>query len=91
MKKFFEFLINLPKNLSLILIKAYQLLLSPDHSWLRGRFPHGFCRHYPSCSEYSKQAIERFGFTKGLGLSIRRVLSCHPWAESKVDPVPKAF
>jgi putative membrane protein insertion efficiency factor len=91
MNKVFTFIIQLPKKITLVLIAAYQRLLSPDHSWLKGRYPYGYCRHYPSCSEYSKQAITTFGFLKGLWLTLKRISSCHPWAEPKIDLVPKTF
>ena len=51
-------------------IKAYKYLISPllGHS----------CRYLPTCSEYSIDALEQYGFVKGLFLSIKRILSCHP-------------
>ncbi len=51
-------------------IKAYQFLLSPllGHS----------CRYLPTCSEYSIEAFKTFGFFKGLLISLKRILSCHP-------------
>lgn len=76
------------KTIVIAFIKLYQKTLSPDHGWLRGRYPYGFCRHYPSCSEYSKQAIERFGVVKGIWLGMKRVARCNPFVESKVDTVP---
>jgi len=91
MKKILNFIYNLPKELAVLAIKAYQLLLSPDHSWLKARYPYGYCRHFPSCSEYAKQSIIKFGFLKGLALALNRLRKCHPWAESKFDPVPKTF
>lgn len=81
----FNLLWNLPKNLAIVLIKLYQVFLSPDHSWLKAKYPYGYCRHYPTCSEYSKQALTKFGFTKGVLLSIRRIIKCNPWTEPKVD------
>ena len=52
------------------LIKGYKYLISPllGHS----------CRYLPTCSEYSIEAIENFGFFKGLYMSLKRILSCHP-------------
>ena len=63
------------------LIKFYQYLLSPiiGHS----------CRYLPTCSEYSIEALKTFGFLKGLSLSLKRILSCHPWGNSGFDPVKK--
>jgi len=86
-----KFFYNLPKNTALAVIRAYQFLLSPDHSWLKVKFPHGYCRFYPSCSEYAKQSFMRFGFIKGSYLSTKRIIKCHPWAEPKVDLVPEKF
>jgi len=81
-------IINFPKLVSVGAINIYQVLLSPDHSWLKGRFPHGYCRFYPSCSEYGKQSIIRFGLFRGLWLSAKRLLRCHPWADPKIDLIP---
>ena len=63
------------------LIKYYQYLISPlvGHS----------CRYLQTCSEYSIEAIKTFGFCKGLSLSIKRILSCHPWGNEGFDPVKK--
>ena len=83
-------ILNIPKYLLIAFIGIYQVLLSPDHSWLKVKFPHGYCRHYPSCSEYSKQAIEKFGIIRGGWLAVKRLATCHPWAEPKVDLVPNS-
>ena len=68
------------KQLLLLLIKFYQTFLSP----LLGKN----CRFYPTCSEYSKQAIEKYGALKGSYLTIKRLLKCHPWHPGGYDPVP---
>ena len=52
------------------LIKGYKFLVSP----LLGQS----CRYFPTCSEYSIEALKTFGFFKGLYLSLKRILSCHP-------------
>ena len=62
-------------------IKCYKFLLSP----LLGNS----CRYFPSCSEYSIQSLKTFGFLKGLYLSLKRILSCHPWSNGGFDPVKK--
>lgn len=83
-------LFKLPAKLTISLIKGYQLSISPDHGFLfRDRFPNGFCRHYPSCSEYAKQSIGKFGLIKGGYLGIRRVIKCNPFTEPSIDLVPK--
>ena len=63
------------------LIKFYQYIASPliGHS----------CRYLPTCSEYSIEALKTFGFFKGLLLSFKRILSCHPWGNGGFDPVKK--
>jgi len=80
-------LLSLPKLLILSLISAYQKTFSPDHGILKGRFPHGYCRHYPSCSEYTKRAIIKYGLTQGLWKAGKRILRCNPWVEPSVDLV----
>lgn len=90
-KRIIYFLFTLPRRTAVALIAVYQITISPDHSWLKAKYPHGYCRFYPSCSEYSKQSINKFGLIKGLILSARRLFRCHPWAEPKIDPVPDQF
>lgn len=67
------------KKVLIFLINIYQKIPGP---W------HNSCRYTPTCSEYSKIAIERFGSIKGTYLSIRRILRCNPWGGSGYDPVP---
>ena len=62
-------------------IKIYKYLISPliGHS----------CRYLPTCSEYSIEALKTYGLSKGLLLSLKRIMSCHPWGNSGFDPVKK--
>ena len=46
------------------------------------------CRFYPSCSDYTIEAIEKHGIVYGLWLSLRRICRCHPWNPGGCDPVP---
>ena len=62
-------------------IKIYKYLISP----LIGPS----CRYLPTCSEYSIEALKTYGFVKGLSLSFKRIMSCHPWGNSGFDPVKK--
>lgn len=63
------------------LISLYQLSLSA----LIGNQ----CRFYPSCSQYTKEAIQLHGAAKGSVLGIKRIGRCHPWCEGGHDPVPE--
>jgi putative membrane protein insertion efficiency factor len=72
----------------IILLTFYQRTFSPDHGWFAARHPYGWCKFYPSCSEYAKQAIMKYGVFSGLVLSSRRVVRCHPWQKPSIDPVP---
>jgi putative membrane protein insertion efficiency factor len=71
------------KKILLLLIRGYQLLLSP----LLGRH----CRFQPTCSSYTYEAVERFGAVKGAYLGLRRILKCHPFHAGGNDPVPELF
>ena len=68
------------KKILIGIIKIYQSIPGP---W------HGYCKHVPTCSEYTKEAIERFGAFKGLILGIKRILRCNPFSKGGYDPVPK--
>lgn len=73
------------------LIAIYQQTISPDHGAWRHNHPYGFCRFYPSCSEYTRQAVLRFGPGRGLWLGLRRLLRCYPWSRGGVDLVPQSL
>jgi len=75
-KKFFH-LLAIP---FIVVIKIYQVLISP-------LFPPS-CRFIPTCSQYSVEALRKYGILKGGWLSIKRILRCHPWGGSGYDPVP---
>ena len=65
------------KFLILKFIKLYQVFISP--------FLGDACRFYPSCSEYCRLSIEKYGVVKGVWFGIKRVGRCHPWGEGGVD------
>jgi len=75
--KFFFQLLSMPL---IVLIKIYQLLISP-------LLPPS-CRFTPTCSHYSLEALKKYGIFKGGWLSFRRIIKCHPWGGSGYDPVP---
>ena len=72
---------NILTYLIIILIKFYKFLISPflGHS----------CRYFPTCSDYCIEAFKNFGLLKGLYLSFKRILSCHPWSDGGFDPIKK--
>jgi putative membrane protein insertion efficiency factor len=63
------------------IIGLYRYLLSP--------FLGPSSRFTPTCSEYAQTAVMRFGVIKGGWISIKRIVSCHPWGKSGYDPVPE--
>lgn len=68
------------RKIALLMIKIYQYAISPLMA--------NHCRFYPSCSSYTYEAIEQYGFFRGIYLGIRRLLRCHPWNAGGYDPVP---
>lgn len=75
------------RHLLVKLIETYQATLSPDHGWLKAKYPYGYCRYSPSCSEYGKQAILKKGVLAGSFLAIYRVARCNPWSAGGIDEV----
>jgi uncharacterized protein len=67
-------------KVALGLIRAYQLFISP--------FLPNSCRFVPTCSDYAAEAVKTYGCVKGLGLSLKRLLRCHPFNPGGWDPVP---
>ena len=88
MKYFFQQLVLAPRQIGAKIIGLYQKLLSPDHGWLSARFPYGYCRHYPSCSQYAKEAILKHGLFKGGFYAFLRILRCNPFSKPKIDLIP---
>ncbi|NOT76535.1 MAG: membrane protein insertion efficiency factor YidD [Cyclobacteriaceae bacterium] len=69
------------KKIFIFPIRVYQATLSP----LLG----SGCRHVPSCSQYTVEAIQEWGVIKGIWMGSKRIARCHPWGTSGFDPVPK--
>ena len=73
---------SLSARVALFMLHIYQKYISPT---IHGR---AACRFIPSCSEYTRQAIERHGVVRGIWLGIRRILRCRPGGGMGYDPVP---
>jgi uncharacterized protein len=71
--------IKLPRVIAMGLIRTYKLVISP-------LLPSA-CRFHPTCSEYMKDAIEKHGVWKGVGMGLRRLSRCHPFHQGGFDPV----
>jgi uncharacterized protein len=69
-----------PKYVLIFLIKIYKIAISP-------LLPPS-CRHYPTCSQYAAEALEKHGFFKGTYYSVMRILRCNPFFKGGYDPVP---
>jgi uncharacterized protein len=70
---------KIPAKILAIMVRLYQLTISTI-------IP-AQCRYYPSCSEYTRQALLQKGAIKGLFLGIWRIIRCNPWSKGGYDPV----
>ncbi len=75
------FIILLPRNISVVILRVYRAVISPLYG--------DVCRYYPSCSSYTLQAIQQYGVLRGSWFGVRRIGRCHPWAAGGVDDVPQ--
>jgi len=80
-EKLRAFVVGIPRNFAIVCINVYRHAISP-------LLPPS-CRYVPSCSEYALIAFERFGFWRGLWLSVKRIGRCHPFVKGGYDPVPE--
>lgn len=70
------------KKIGVKLIEFYQKNISPLF------YSKGIrCRYYPTCSEYTKQAIEKYGLIKGTFIGLKRILRCNPFSKGGYDPL----
>jgi putative membrane protein insertion efficiency factor len=81
MKRVLSFLLLLPRNLCVPVLRLYRAVISPLYGEV--------CRYYPSCSAYALGAIQQHGVIKDVGLGTFRIARCHPWAAGGVDDVPE--
>lgn len=73
---------NFLSRFAIGLVHMYQICISP---FIGGR---AACRFIPSCSEYTRQAIEKYGPLRGIAMGLRRVMRCRPGGGFGYDPVP---
>lgn len=73
-------LLAAPRRAAVLLIRGYQRFISPA-------LP-ASCRFYPSCSQYTLEAVTRYGLLRGGWLGFRRITRCHPFNPGGHDPVP---
>ena len=77
MKNIIKFVIKIPRKLEILLIRFYQKYISSAFGKR--------CVYYPSCSEYTRQAVDKYGIIKGNLLGIKRILKCNPWSHGGID------
>lgn len=81
MSRTLMFAMLLPRNICVVVLKAYRAVISPLYG--------DVCRYYPSCSAYALEAIQQYGVIRGVWMGSRRIARCHPWAAGGVDDVPQ--
>lgn len=79
-EEFLKKILSLPSRLAVLLIRGYQIFLSP--------FLGKNCRFYPTCSQYAMIVYQEWGFFKGTWLTVCRLAKCGPWHEGGYDPPP---
>ncbi len=76
------------KKLVLSAIRHYQKSHTYSTAILRSlHLAGGVCRFHPTCSEYTYQAVDKYGSAKGLWIGLKRIVRCHPWNKGGLDPV----
>jgi uncharacterized protein len=83
-----RWLVRLPALVAVVLIRFYQIGLSPLKAALFGQV--ACCRFHPTCSQYAIEAMRGHGIFRGSWLTIRRIGKCHPFHPGGYDPVPGA-
>ena len=71
-------------SLLIVIIRLYQGIFSKILTQIGLSYGSG-CRFQPTCSHYAQLALDQYGWVRGLGLTARRILRCHPWAVGKID------
>ena len=77
------------KKLSLFVNRVVLGLFVAGYTCVRPLLgPRGVCRFTPTCGQYAKLALQKYGVLKGSWLACKRVFKCHPWGGCGYDPVP---
>ena len=76
------FLVLLPRNLGVLLLRGYRAVISPLYG--------DVCRYYPSCSAYGLGSVQQRGLVVGAALTAWRIIRCNPWAAGGIDDVRPA-
>ena len=63
------------------MIRLYQRTLSPDHGPMRHLYPHGYCRHEPTCSNYAIQVLKTRSLPIAIFFAAKRIFFCNPWTK----------
>ncbi len=82
MRRTLTFVLLLPRNICVIILRVYRVVISPLYG--------DVCRYYPSCSSYALQAIQHHGVIRGIWYGSLRLIRCHPWAAGGIDDIPLA-
>lgn len=77
------------RNFIIFIISLYQKTLSPDHGYVKVWYPLGYCRYYPSCSEYAKKTYVSLPLYRAFLISVWRVARCTPWSGGGIDLPPQ--
>lgn len=89
--KFFAISFSFPKEVGKLFIRIYQKLFSFDHSFWAKYVNYRVCVLEPSCSQYTYDAVDKFGLVMGSIMGFFRILRCHQGNLGKRDPVPDKF
>lgn len=84
--RYITFFLKFPvRSVFLLCIRLYQKTLSLDHGPLKKIYPYGYCRFFPSCSQYGFLAIKKHGVMLGGVKTAYRILRCNPWSKGGID------
>ena len=88
-KEIYKILVKYFKKAPIFFVVFYQKFLSPIVYILEyiGLIRNNSCVFYPTCSEYTKQAISKYGLLTGILKGFLRILRCHPWQKKHIDPL----